>query len=115
MKTLLILGLAFCGSAVALTIPSTSTAQPGLLSSYVSLSVELDSFPNFAGMDGWDPQVMSSQANRWLHFAHRELLVRSQPILAEPFKQPWQLHGRDARHSSGGRLCVRHVYVPTVL
>jgi hypothetical protein len=50
MEPIFILIIALCRSAMALTVPATSSAQPGLLSSYVSLSVELDAFPNFAGM-----------------------------------------------------------------
>ena len=36
-------------ASATVAIPTTSSAKPGLLSSFISFSFELDSVPNYAG------------------------------------------------------------------
>jgi hypothetical protein len=49
MTTVLVLVAAFCRFVSTATIPTTSSAKPNLLSSYVSFSIELEGFVNYAG------------------------------------------------------------------
>ncbi|KIM95741.1 hypothetical protein OIDMADRAFT_59521 [Oidiodendron maius Zn] len=49
MKTVLVPIAVFCLLAATATIPTTSSTKPDLLSSYVSFSIELEGFVNYAG------------------------------------------------------------------